>query len=698
MSALEATFTPLPGQIADSLPALIAYVDATQRYQFVNAAYQDWFGFTQAEMRGQSVDDLLGPALAAAMRPHREAVMAGQAARYETSVAHRDGSTRQVEGRYVPDFDAAGRVQGYYVLIIDRSEMVRGQHHELQLKLALEASGMGGWSWDAVSDVLTLSDRAAAIYGVAPGSPMTWRDLQALIHPDDVEWADLEASRSVAGHTIHNVEYRVRRRSDGAEAWVQVRGQGAYDADGQPLSMTGMVSDISAAKRTELALRESEARFRAMADSAPAPVWVTSAQGPVEFVNQAFVDYAGGSRDALLGGGWMKLIHPDDIVGVATARAAARGGTPQPYTFEARFLHHDGAWRCMQANCNPRFDTSGAFQGYVGIAIDLTETRAAEASLRESEQRFRLVAEDAPVMLWMANVDGSTAYVNRALREFWRLEEGDLSFSWAYGLLDEDRPKLQATLGDAVRRRVAFDTEARYRVGAGGDVRLVSCHGEPRRDAEGGYAGMIGVIVDVTDARRAETHQRLLINELNHRVKNTLATVQSIAYQTLRTGVVTSEARELFTSRLLALSAAHNVLTRESWEAAELAAITAEAIRPYIDPEGRRISIEGPQVRVGPTVALAISMALHELATNAAKYGALSGAAGRVTIVWRSEGEAKVALEWRESGGPPVTPPTRRGFGSRLLMQGLAAELGIGARMDFDPAGVRCVFVAPVIP
>jgi two-component sensor histidine kinase len=205
------------------------------------------------------------------------------------------------------------------------------------------------------------------------------------------------------------------------------------------------------------------------------------------------------------------------------------------------------------------------------------------------------------------------------------------------------------------------------------------------------------VIVDITDARKAETHQRLLINELNHRVKNTLATVQSIAYQTLREGMVSKDARELFTSRLLALSAAHNVLTRENWEAAEIAEITAEAIRPYIDDESRRISLEGPPARVGPTVALAISMALHELATNAAKYGALSGAAGRVTIVWRAAGDTGVEVSWRESGGPPVAKPTRRGFGSRLLTQGLAAELGMGAQLNFEPTGLVCLINAPVL-
>ena len=210
---------------------------------------------------------------------------------------------------------------------------------------------------------------------------------------------------------------------------------------------------------------------------------------------------------------------------------------------------------------------------------------------------------------------------------------------------------------------------------------------KPRLDDSGGFQGYVGLAVDVTDIRAAETRQRLLINELNHRVKNTLATVQSIAHQTLREGVPPAEARERLTARLLALSAAHNVLTRENWESAELGEIATEAIRPYDD--GRRITLRGPAARIAPSAALALSMALHELCTNALKYGALSQPAGEISIRWSLAGES-IGMEWRETGGPPVEPPARKGFGSRLLGQGLAAELGASAELDYAPAGLVC--------
>lgn len=317
-----------------------------------------------------------------------------------------------------------------------------------------------------------------------------------------------------------------------------------------------------------LRLAESEARFREMADSAPSPVWVTDAEGGLEFANRAFRELSGLSQEELTGDGWIRLMHPEDRARVAQARAEARAkGVPNAW--EARFLIH-GEWRWLRTASRMRFDESGGFQGYVGLA-------------------------------------------------------------W-----------------------------------------------------------------DINDARLAEERQRLLINELNHRVKNTLATIQSLARQTLREGVSMAEARDRLTERLLALSAAHNVLTRENWKSADIADIVGEAVRPYDEPGGVRIELSGPGARLAPNVALAISMAVHELATNAQKYGALSTPGGRVSLRWALNPERDALdLEWREMDGPPVSPPVSKGFGSRLLA-GLTGELGAPAAVDFASSGLVCRLRAPV--
>jgi len=187
---------------------------------------------------------------------------------------------------------------------------------------------------------------------------------------------------------------------------------------------------------------------------------------------------------------------------------------------------------------------------------------------------------------------------------------------------------------------------------------------------------------------RAEQHQLLLINELNHRVKNTLASVQGIAFQTLRGEVSLAEARARFEARLMALSGAHNLLTEENWGGASLERVVGDAIE-HLAGESGRFDVEGEPLRLAPRAALALAMALHELGTNATKYGALSVDGGRVSIGWTQKGD-RFHLVWRESGGPPVEAPGRRGFGSRLIERGLAADLGGAATLSFDPAGLRC--------
>ena len=208
---------------------------------------------------------------------------------------------------------------------------------------------------------------------------------------------------------------------------------------------------------------------------------------------------------------------------------------------------------------------------------------------------------------------------------------------------------------------------------------------------DGGRRFFTGVMRDVTDRKRAEELQRLMINELNHRVKNTLATVQSVAGQTLRNADDLEDARENLTRRLLALARGHDILTRESWDGAELANIVDAVIAAH--GEAERFVLDGPTVRLAPKATLALSMALHELMTNAAKYGALSNEAGRVLLTWRrtkDDAGDRLRLTWEEIDGPVVSPPSRQGFGSRLITGGLARELGGVVTLDYPPSGVVC--------
>ena len=206
-------------------------------------------------------------------------------------------------------------------------------------------------------------------------------------------------------------------------------------------------------------------------------------------------------------------------------------------------------------------------------------------------------------------------------------------------------------------------------------------------------------LLDITDRKQVEEHRDLLAKELSHRVKNTLATIQSIVRQTLRRSTSLQEAEVALNARIQSLAAAHDVLTRDSWEGATLTEVVTVALRPFMDDQERRFEIVGPALRLGSRVALALVMALHELATNAVKYGALSNETGHVLLNWTMvDGvpSSRLRLRWQETGGPPVHPPTRTGFGSRMIERALATEIGGTAQIDYRPDGVVFTAEAPL--
>lgn len=210
-----------------------------------------------------------------------------------------------------------------------------------------------------------------------------------------------------------------------------------------------------------------------------------------------------------------------------------------------------------------------------------------------------------------------------------------------------------------------------------------------------GSPALLKIMRDETPSKLADEQRVLLLNELNHRVKNTLATVQSIAEQTLRGAGVDRATRQALGDRLMALSEAHNVLLQENWAGADLATILEQTCAPHEGRESERFRLDGPPVRLSPQQAVSISLVLHELATNALKYGALSVAAGHVEITWNiaqdGGGGRHLTLLWREVGGPPVAEPTREGFGTRLLKRSFGHDSSGDATLAFDPAGLRCV-------
>ena len=222
----------------------------------------------------------------------------------------------------------------------------------------------------------------------------------------------------------------------------------------------------------------------------------------------------------------------------------------------------------------------------------------------------------------------------------------------------------------------------------------------PYRAPNSKVDGVVVTFVEVTSIVQAEEHQRLLVNELNHRVKNMLTVVISLATQTLRGATTLAEFSETFVGRVHALTAAYSLLSSEAWQSVSLREVINEELKPFMAGEkNANIVLDGPAIKLQPRAALALGMAIHELTTNAVKYGALSVAEGSVSVTWRVEQQAddkELTLEWVESGGPVVAPPTHRGFGTKLIERGLRQDMSAVVTVEFAPAGLRARLRAPL--
>jgi PAS domain S-box-containing protein len=328
-----------------------------------------------------------------------------------------------------------------------------------------------------------------------------------------------------------------------------------------------------------------------------------------------------------------------------------------------------------------------------------TSRRAAVEALRESEERLRAVFNSSAVGVAILTPDARFIEANDAFCEISGYDGEELRSRDSASLTHpDDCASMLAHIDDLLAGRASsFVIEKRYRRKDGSTIWVQNSVSLTHDDA-GRPLHLVKLVQNITERKTAEKRQRLLVDELNHRVKNTLATVQSFAVQTLRSAPSIAEGRKAFEARLIALSKTHDVLTRQHWEGADVREVIDQAIAAYRGQSGAgRFRIDGPELILQPKAALALSLALHELATNAAKYGALSNHTGGIDIEWKVTPQPKrFRLRWAETGGPKVEPPGRRGFGSRLVERGLSQDLAGDVRLDFATDGVMCSIDAPL--
>ena len=372
-------------------------------------------------------------------------------------------------------------------------------------------------------------------------------------------------------------------------------------------------------------------------------------------------------------------------------RVRVRAGLAMPLVRRGRYMGllfvHDSQPRVWSADHRALVRAVGdrLWQG-------LTRARA-QVALRESEKRHRLIFEQAHDIIFTADLDQVITAANPASAAALGTTTDQLV---GRSIRDFVAPETFRMTREMLRRKMLTGGTIRYEVDVyaqDGRVLRWDVNSTLTTDEEGVPIGLHAIARDVTERHAYEERQRLLIHELNHRVKNTLALVQSLAFQSFKGDRGGLAAQAAFQTRLEALAAAHDLLTREKWEGATLADLIADATRPHAGPD--RIVFAGPHLVLGPKAAVALVLALNELATNAAMHGSLSTDDGRVDIGWRLE-TGRLRLEWRESGGPAVSAPDMRGFGLKMIERALASDLGGDVAVAFEKQGLLCAIDAPL--
>lgn len=459
------------------------------------------------------------------------------------------------------------------------------------------------------------------------------------------------------------------------------------------LCLLAAVRDASERKRAQEVLRKSEERFRALVNASSDVVYRMSP----DWTEMRQLDGRGFIADTPAPQiKWIDEYIFDEDQPRVWARIEEAILTRSTFELEHRVRRVDGSVGWTFSRAIPVIDEEGEIVEWFGMAADVTE-RVQAVEEREHQRRlYEAILDNTPDFAYIFDLDHRFIYANANLLKMW-------GKSW-----DEAIGKNCHELGYEPWHAEMHDRELEQVIAAKqpvrGEVPFTGTFGRrsydyiftPVLDAEGDVIAVAGTTRDVTDYRDAEDRQVLMVNELNHRVKNTLAVVQALAQQTFKRADVPASLQSAFEGRLEALAGAHNVLTREHWRSAELADIVHSAIAGC-SGQSNQITTAGPAVRLDPKRSVTLSMAFHELCTNAIKYGALSAEKGTVALSW-SVHQDRLHVRWEEHGGPAVRPPERRGFGSRMLERALAAELEGHVKLDFRNQGLVCEIDAPLLP
>lgn len=622
---------------------------------------------------------------------------------------YRHGGPEQVwmDLDYSPVFGEDGRPHGVIAIVVETTERVRVEREQAdqrqRLERMFEQAPAAIAMLEGPEHVVVLSNAAH----------------RRLIGRDDVLGKPIrEAEPGLAGQGVYEILDEVYETGEpfigrGTPITFAFAGQAPQtrildfliepvrSADGEIIGLFALALDMTERVRSEDRLAQSEARLELATRASGVGIWDWNLEtGEVVFTSRAR-EIWGFAEDQVVTQALMaRAMPPDDLA--ETNERFRRATDPairdrSPYHYRIR--RPDGAERWVRAFAEAVFEVRDGREvavRYVGTMADVTQELARTEALRSSEGRLKLAIEAGRMAVWSVGAEGAlqvTPELNRllGLPEDARPSLEELRASYYPGELER--------MNELVARSVARGEryiELEYRhLWPDGAVRWLLVRAELLISGEGRPQGAIGVAMDITQRREGEERLRLLAREVDHRANNLLAIVQGAI--SLARAADVGEYRESLLGRVAALANAHQLLSQSRWEGADLRRLVEEELRPFASEGRKRVRISGVSRNLPPDTAQGLAMVLHELATNAVKYGALSVPAGRVSVSWRTNPKARrLVVRWREEAGPPVVAPGQKGLGSRVLERALGGAIGGRTELAWRPDGLQCLIHLPV--
>jgi len=681
-------------------PLGLAKLDADLRFVRINKALAEINGFSVEEHLGRRVWDLVPDLRASAEPALRQVIETGLPLRNVSirgTTPANPGVVREWCEHFYPLRTRDGVVRGIGIICEEVTDRVAAERalveSEARLAAALRAGRLGVHEYDPRTGAIKWDATVRAIWGVPADEPIDYGTFTAGIHADDLgaTEAEVDAALEPDGPGRYEAVYRVVQRRTEDIRWVRADGDVTFE-ERTAVRLVGTVQDITAQREAEAALIESEQRFRSMADNAPIIVWVTQADGACNYANPAWYEFTGRSPAGPPGFDWLKSVHPDDV---ERAESVFRNAMRRRQTFrmDYRLRRADGAYRWVIDSARPRLSPDGEFLGFIGSVVDISDHKDAEQKLRAARDTFQQLVDRSPFGIYAVDADFRLAQVSEGARK----------------VFENVRPLIGRDFAEVLRRiwpePFASETIAHFRhTLATGEPYHAPRTVERRADVDvteaydwkierilmpDGRAGVVCHFYDLSERQSYEEKIQYLMHEVNHRSKNLMSLVDAVAQQTASAGP--EDFLRRFSERLRGLAASQDLLLQTEWKGTDLATLVESQLLHFRDLLGRRIRLDGPPVDLSPRATQTLGMALHELATNAAKYGALSSTEGRVEITWRrfeEDGVPKFSISWVEKDGPRVKAPVRAGFGGRVVGTLVERTLSGRVRHDYAETGV----------